>query len=262
MKYLITKNSYGDLVGFVPFEDGDMLPAQREYFTEFVADVLPAATLNVDAVEVYWLYEVLFDGGDAVFVTAFDYFDAIVTAALSLGERRLPVAVYEYDLYEMREEGSTPCITHEFAESGEPTRRLISCLTDANRDFVAHCLMYIDGLDEESILEYESQHIKSTIHISGKTALDLTADEIRRVCHYIWNNHMLLESTCPSLTLYRLLDRHARESDPILALIWTYVFEQWAHYDCHMPYTLYRLIVDGVLDGYLGGFLAEREILI
>ncbi|MBR5449035.1 MAG: hypothetical protein IKV43_03515 [Clostridia bacterium] len=261
MKYLITKNSYGDLVGFVPFADGNILPAQREYFTDFVADVLPAATLNVDAAEVYWLYEVLFDGGDAVFVTAFDYSDAIVTAALSLGERRLPVAVREYDLYEMREEGSTPCIIHEFAESGEPTRRLISCLTDANRDFVAHCLMYIDGLDEESIREYESQHIKSTIHISGKTALDLTAAEIREVCQYIWNNHLLFEATCPPMSVRHLFGRHEKETDPTLALLWTYAFEQWAHYDCHLAYTLYRLIVDGVLDAHVDGFLSEREIL-
>ena len=261
MKYLITKNSYGDLVGFVPFGNGDTLPEPREHFTDFVADVLPATTLNVDAAEVYWLYEVSFDEGDAIFVTAFDYSDAIVTAALSLGERKLPVAVYEYDLYEMREEGSTPCITHEFAESGDPTRRLISCLTDANRDFVAHCLMYVDGLDEEGIREYEGLHIKNRLGTVGKTGLDLSAAEIREVCQYIWNNHLLFEATCPPMSVRHLFGRHEKETDPTLALLWTYAFEQWAHYDCHLAYTLYRLIVDGVLDAHIDGFLSEREIL-
>lgn len=262
MKYLITKNSYGDLVGFLPFNDGDCLPEPREYFTDFVADVLPAVTLNADAAEVYWLYEVSFGEGDTLFATAFDYSDALVTAMLHRGVTHPPIFVREFDIYDALEEGSSPATTRTFEHSGELMTTLLVHLNGRNRDFVAHAIAYIDGLDEESIIEYESQHIKSTIHISGKTALDLTADEIRESCKYIWYNYMLFEATDASMSVQRLMDRHGKESDPILALIWTYVFEQWAHYDCHMPYTLYRLIVDGVLDGYLDGFLAEREILI
>ena len=261
MKYLITKNSYGDLVGFLPFNDGDCLPEPREYFTDFVADVLTAVTLNADAAEVYWLYEVSFGEGDTLFVTAFDYSDAVVTAMLHRGVTHPPLFVREYDVYAIGKGDPTPAATYSFADASEPILQMLARLTDDNRDFVAHAVTYADGLDADTLRSFEEEYIRNSLGVMGKTATCLSADEIRRVCHYIWNNHMLLESTCPSLTLYRLLDRHGKESDPILALIWTYVFEQWAHYDCHMPYTLYRLIVDGVLDGYLDGFLAEREIL-
>ena len=261
MKYLITKNAYGDLVGFLPFNDGDDLPAPREYFTDFVADVIPSVTLNADAAEVQSLYEICFGEGDTLFVTAFDYSDALVTAMLHRGVTHPPLFVRQFCIYDALEEGSSTPTTRTFEHSGQSLTTLLAHLNWRNRDFVALAIPYADGIEEGKLIEYERSHIKCTLHAARKTALDLTADEIRESCKYIWYNYMLIETTDASISVQRLMDRHEKESDPTLALIWTYVFEQWAHYDCHMPYTLYRLIVDGVLDGYLGGFLAEREIL-
>ena len=265
MKYLITKNSYGDLVGFVSFADGDTLPAQREHFTDFVADVLSATPLNCDSRQeesVNWLYEVCFPDMSVVYVAAFNWSNAMVTALLHRGENTVPLYIREYDLYDVAEEGSSRFTNYQFDNSCEGFLPLVAALRKENQDLVAHCLIYADGVSIDTMKHYETGHIEAVHHLSGKLATDLTAGQIYECAKYIWHSYLFIESTDMHLEDMRLQDRHKEETDPRRALFWTYIFEQWGHYDCHMPYTLYRMVVEGWMDDYLAEFKAEREILL
>ena len=265
MKYIVSKNAYGELIRFSPIDpdcaDSELpgcgILKNAEPYTDISVDLLSSCTLNADSDDVYWLYEVCFTDV-TLYVTAFDYSDAMVRALLYRGDNSHPTSINEYDVFEMMEEGNGSVHTYVFDDRIQP---LLSRLTEANRDFVAHAILYVDGMTEDDLRHFESDHIERTLKKSNCTALDLTADEVRDSCSYIWNNHIIFESTGALLSVIRLHGKHKDETDPMLALIWTYVFEKWAHYDCRLSYTLYRLILDGELDKRLDGFLAEREIL-
>ncbi len=258
MEYLICKNSEGELVGFAPASDNPKIPDTADPCRVFTAEIASSITLNADANDVYWLYEVCFSDFSSVFVTAFDFSDALVTALLRCGEGLAPFYVYEYDLFELRESGKSGVTIYEF--DTKPSA-LLSVLNDKNRDLVAHAIAFANGCTEEELRGAESDYIEKALGVAGKTGTELSTDEILSACSYVWNNYILFESTDASAEVRRLHARHSAEADPVALLMWTFVFEQWAHYDCHLPYTLYRLLLDGGFDGCIDGFIAERGIL-
>lgn len=259
MEYLICKNSQGELLCFAPVSDNPKIPEAADPCRVFTAEVLASTTLNADAREVYWLYEVCFSDFSSAFVTAFDFSDALVTALLHGGGGLIPFYIYEYDLFELRESGKSGVTSYEF--DTKPSA-LLSVLNEKNRDLVAHAIAFANGNTEGGLLKAEREYIEKILGAADKTGLELTADEILSVCSYVWNNYILFESTDASEEVRRLHARHSAEADPVALLMWTFVFEQWAHYDCHLPYTLYRLLLNGGFDGCIDGLCAEREILM
>ena len=258
MSYLISKNEIGELIGFASIDDAQEISKPPTPCQVFVADVIPSATLNADAREVYWLYEVCFSGGESVFVTAFDYSDALVTAVLSKGCSTAPISVNEYDLYELEKLGNGSLITYTLDERITP---VLDRLSVENRDLIARVLPYVLEYSEDELRESESDYILRALGVAGKIGLDLSADEVRKVCSYIWNNYLLFEATGALMNVRRLHGRFGDTSDTRLALLWTYIFEQWAHYDCHLPYTLYRLLIEGGFDDLLVTLSENRNIL-
>ncbi len=258
MKYLISKNTNGELIGFVPMNDGAKISESPTSCQVFTADVIPATTLNFDADEVYWLYEVVFSDSESLYVTAFEYSDALVSALLFKETHRIPIAINEYDLYDLKKDGKSGVTTYNFDERIAP---VIERLTPENRDLIARLISYADACGEEELRNSEMDYILRVLGVSGKTGLDLSAEEVRKVCSYIWNNYLLFEATGALMNIRRLHGHFAGTSDTRLALLWTYIFEQWAHYDCHLPYTLYRLVLEGGFDDLLADFWTHRAVL-
>ncbi len=257
MEYLIAKTCEGELVCFSPASDNPEIPETADPCRVFSTEVIPATVLNADAADVYWLYEVCFSDFTSVCVIAFDFSDALVTALLHRDLREVPLFIYEYDLFDLKERGKSAVTTYKIDDR---LNRLLSVLNEENRDLVAHVIPYVNGVSEQALKRSEMEYVESKGGV-GKTGLDLSADEIRKLCSYIWSNHILFEATGADTSVYSLHRKQEKPDDPLSALLWTYIFEQWAHYDCRLPYTLYRLLIDGGFDGLLDGFHAQREIL-
>lgn len=258
MEYLISKNSDGELLGFDPVDSNPKIPETADPCRVFTAEVVSADVLNADAREVYWLYEVCFSDFSSVFVTAFQFSDALVTALLYIEKRAIPFYIHEYDLFELREDGKSAITSYKLDDS---LNSLFELLNLKNRDLVAHAIACNFGYTEDELKRLEADNIAKALGVSGRLGLDLTTDEILRACSYIWNNYILLEATDASMEVRRLHARHSADTDATSLLTWTFVFEEWAHYDCHLPYTLRRLLLDGGLDVYLDALHNERKIL-
>ena len=258
MKYLIIKDAQGYLIRFAKESEETKIPEMTPPCQVILAEVLEQITLNYDKSEDTYLSEVCFSDGSRYFVHAFSWSDALVTAALFSGKRQMPTTIFEYDLYRVKNDGISLPATHIFDEELNP---LIARLTEGNCDLVAHCLEYVAGIDEDVLRSDETDSIRRILGVDGKTGLDLSAEEIKRVCSYIWNNYLLFEATGALLPIFRLHGKHSGDTNIVSLLLWTYIFEQWAHYDCQLSYTLYRLLLDGGFDRHLPEFLLERDIL-
>ena len=254
MQYKITKNDNGALVGFSPVSTLEPTPCQV-----ICADVLPSVTLCYYGTELDWLHELRFADGDVLWVRALSFNDAVVTALLHRNSPIPPESILEYDLYELSQKGISEPV--RFSISGAALDILPHLNTD-NRDLVSQALYYINGATVEELIEWEKQRIRNTIHLEQRLATELNADEVRRVSSYIWSNYILFESTDASMNIRRLHSSISRSDDALACLFWTYVFELWARYDCHMPYSLYRSIIDGTFEPFLSELHAHREIFL
>ena len=243
------------------------------------ANLLTSAVLNYNYEEPFWLYEVTFSDGASVWLRAFDFQDAVVSAVLyrtgahpdcdgksatrpvTAGD--IPTAVREYDLYDLERDGHVPPVSSTVSGAGVD---VLMHLRYDNRDLVAHALGYVNGDDPADLMAQEQDRITRSLRVDGidrrgANATDLTAHEIRRVCAHVWHSYIFFEASDASLDVYALHGAHDKTTDPLEALFWSYIFEQWGCYDCVMPYGIYRAVTEGILDPYLPDLAKDRSAL-
>jgi len=255
----VSKNGEGKLVGFYPEIPENNTPCQI-----IEARLIPSSVLSYDENEgePFWLYEISFADGVTLWVNSFDMPNAVVSAMLAHGTD-LPRVILEYDLFELRSEGVASPVAHTLDGAA---LEVLASLTFDNRDLVAHSLNYVNGYTAEELVAEEQQRIELSLRVNGierknTLATELTADEIRKVCSHVWHSYIFFESTDASLDVHNLMADHAKSTDPLEALFWSYVFELWGHYDCVLPYSIYRAITEGLLDRYLPDLDASRSCL-
>lgn len=264
MTHYIARDEGDNLLHFGTEEPVCATPCQI-IRTEPIASIV----LNCDYDDPFWLYEVTFPDGRADWIPAFDFQDAVVSAMLAHADEDgfpsafIPTAINEYDLYDLRRDGKVAPVRITVSGAGVD---VLNHLRFDNRDLVAHALAYVNDSTPDALKAREQDYISRSLRVDGidkrgADATELTADEIRRVCAHVWHSYIFFESSDATLDVYSLHGSYEKTTDPLEALFWSYVFEQWGHYDCVMPYGIYRAVTEGILDPYLTALAANRATL-
>lgn len=80
----------------------------------------------------------------------------------------------------------------------------------------------------------------------------LTVEQIKDIFHYIWKDYLFWEVTGLGLhyDMIQFFKKLERTTDPEELLFWSFRFCAWGGFDNHLPYTLYRAILDGRFKDY------------
>lgn len=117
-------------------------------------------------------------------------------------------------------------------------------------------------LEEISCNSVNGKIIK-TCHGISESGIQISVDEIKERCSYIWKSHLFIESTGMDFMdiqfYWKLRDKI---TDPDELLFWTFRLCAWGEYENPFPYTLYKGLVDGRFEKFYDDYPDERKTFI
>ena len=191
------------------------------------------------------LYKVVFGDGDAVWIRARSFGEAVVDAALLNTEKASTVReAFEYNISEM--DYNRLCeVDGERYTVYPPAQRLLTALNVRNRDF---CALLLDSIScvkddaELSKLDTRRAHYFKDVEA-------LSSKEIQEV-FTCWNSWTFFEQLDMSMQQNRMLYGVKKLADPKTTLFWSYALCAWGGCQCAMEYELYKILMDGSFDLY------------
>lgn len=197
------------------------------------------------------LYSVIFNDGDAVWIRARSFGEAVVDAALLNKEKTCNVGVKEVLEYSIsqRDYNRLCEADDERYTVYPPSQRLLLSVNIKNRDFCALLLDAISHVQSDSALaELDSRrahHLEDVERLSSK--------EIQEV-FMCWNSWGFFEQLDMSLQQIRILNGVKKRDDPEATLFWSYALCAWGGGQCAMENELYRRLTDNSFDKYFDAY--------
>ena len=97
----------------------------------------------------------------------------------------------------------------------------------------------------------------------SESGIQISVEEIKERCSYIWKSYLFAESTGMGFMdmqfYWKLRDKI---SDPDELLFWTFRFCAWGGYENPFPYTLYKGLIDGRFERFYDDYADERKTFI
>lgn len=122
---------------------------------------------------------------------------------------------------------------------------------------------------EAELLLYEvscnsvNGEIIKTCHGISESGIQISVDEIKERCSYIWKSYLFVESTGMDFMdiqfYWKLRDNI---TDPDELLFWTFRLCAWGEYENPFPYTLYKGLIDGRFRKFYDNYKNERESFV
>ncbi len=194
-------------------------------------------------------------GCQTLYIEAVDPVAALVSGVNKAGYEGASLEVVEYELpKETAILEAYPTKTYCFSEASIPLLKVINAY---NLDFVALALSY--AMEAEDVAELRDWEAVRTC-FDYSSPLALSSDELRRRIR-VWHFPTFIEETDASPEIYSLYKSFERIENSRELLAFSYLFEQWAGYDCTYPYTLYSLLVSGDLDEEIKRLDYARKLL-